>query len=42
MTHPLFFYYWVVTFLAVISVLALAAWLHEWWKYHREKQNGGL
>ncbi len=35
MGAPLWFWYWVVSFLIVIAVLALAAWFQEWWESQR-------
>jgi len=28
---PLWFWYWILSFLIVVAVLALAAWAQEWW-----------
>lgn len=37
MTFPLWFVYWVLAFLVVIAVLAVASWLWEWRCWRREQ-----
>ncbi len=32
---PLWFWYWVLSFLVVIALLMLAAWLQDWWESRR-------
>lgn len=38
MTHPLWWLHFVAAFLGVIALLVVAAAIHEWWLWKKDKQ----